>query len=112
VVAVTYAKQIKLRKGRPAFPDGSIRYSPIHSKARIVLLADWGSGIPRAEKLAQTVSRVYCSQLSVSENCTSYIWAMSTMLDWTGNTFEIFCFLGLSAWLRHKQLRHGASLQS
>jgi hypothetical protein len=58
-VAVTYAKTIKLRKGRPAFPDGSIRCSPIKSKARIILLADWGSGIPRAEKLAQTVSRLY-----------------------------------------------------
>jgi Calcineurin-like phosphoesterase len=54
-VLVLQAKAIKRRKGTPPFPDNSARTAKFDAKARVLLVGDWGSGVPDAVTLAQTM---------------------------------------------------------
>jgi len=58
-VLVLKAKAIKRRRGAAKFPDNSSRSTPVSSQARIVLLGDWGSGVPDAVKLANEIWNSY-----------------------------------------------------
>jgi len=51
-VLVLRAKAIKRRRGIPRFPDNSGQSTPLDSRARMVLVGDWGSGLPGAVQLA------------------------------------------------------------
>jgi hypothetical protein len=60
---VLIAKAIKRRKGRPPFPDNSALPTAIHANARILLVGDWGSGVPDALKLARMMWTGYLQPL-------------------------------------------------
>jgi hypothetical protein len=51
-VLVLKAKAIKRRRGLPRFPDSSGRTTRLDSQARVVIVGDWGSGLPKAVQLA------------------------------------------------------------
>jgi hypothetical protein len=52
---VLKAKAIKRRRGVPLFPDNSAQSTQIDLRARMVLVGDWGSGLPNAVKLAKNI---------------------------------------------------------
>jgi hypothetical protein len=58
-VLVLQAKAIKRRRGTAKFPDNSVRTTRFASKARIVLIGDWGSGVPDAIKLSNQIWNSY-----------------------------------------------------
>ena len=54
-IAVIKAKDIKRRKGTPAFPDNSATTTKLDARARVLLFGDWASGTPGAIAVAQTM---------------------------------------------------------
>jgi hypothetical protein len=54
-VVVLKAKWIRRRHGPALFPDNTSGKTFLDSKARIVLLGDWGSGAPDAVKMAVNI---------------------------------------------------------
>jgi hypothetical protein len=58
-VLVLQAKAIKRRKGSSPFPDNSATTAPLNTNARVLLVGDWGSGVPDAVTLARTMWNNY-----------------------------------------------------
>lgn len=58
-VIVLYAKMIKRRRGRAIFPDNRNRTGTLSRDARVLLVGDWGSGIPGSIEVATTMRNRY-----------------------------------------------------
>jgi hypothetical protein len=58
-VLVLKAKAIKRRRGAAKFPDNSGNSTLLDGQARLVLIGDWGSGIPQAIKVAREIWNVH-----------------------------------------------------
>jgi hypothetical protein len=56
---VLQAMGIKMRRGPAPFPDNTDRSFALTDKARIVVFADWASGIPNAIQLASEIWNAY-----------------------------------------------------
>lgn len=49
---------IRLFKGRHKFVEKPAPPKPVANKARLILVGDWGSGIPRAQKVAAEIQKI------------------------------------------------------
>ena len=58
-VMVLFAKRIKRRRGRAKFPDNRNSTGSLSCDARMLLVGDWGSGIPGAIQVATTMHDHY-----------------------------------------------------
>ena len=56
-VSVGFASLLKLFRGARPFPTDAAPPCTISNSARLILIADWGTGVPRARKLALTARR-------------------------------------------------------
>lgn len=63
------AKISAWRKGSAIFPAGTGPTLPIDNDARLILLGDWGSGIPRAEKVGTAVRTFIEDSLRAGQQC-------------------------------------------
>src|SRR5262249_47817337 len=70
-VGFLYAKAIRLFNGKREFVDNTSKVAPLGSDARVILVADWASGIPRAERLMQVMRAKFI--LPVRENRSVHV---------------------------------------
>jgi hypothetical protein len=57
-VSSLFAMGVRKLKGRHAFPDKPAEPVTIGDQARLVIVGDWGSGVPRARKVAREMRKV------------------------------------------------------
>jgi hypothetical protein len=57
-VSSLFAEGIRRFKGKHAFPEKPAEPLTIGNQARLVLVGDWGSGIPRARKVADQMRKI------------------------------------------------------
>src|SRR5439155_15652098 len=61
-VSCLVAKAIRGLKGKHAFVD-RLTHGEIGNEARLVLVGDWGTGIPRAKRVADSMRKIILSGL-------------------------------------------------
>jgi 3',5'-cyclic AMP phosphodiesterase CpdA len=57
-VTVLFSKGLSLLSGKHAFKPVPATPCPINNRARVILVGDWGTGLPRAQKVARQMRKV------------------------------------------------------
>jgi hypothetical protein len=105
-VSSKVAEGLRLFSGRRPFNEKPAQPVEIADQARVILVGDWGSGIPRAQKVATAMG--YELRARKTRMPTSFIWATSTIRAGRTNTKSAFLHIGRSSRNMRGEPAHGA----